>query len=108
MPKTQKKPAKRPIKRAGKAESTPMEEKRGTEVRQEAGNGQGVVSREGVECKRPGGVQPKTHAGKTRVATKARRDKILKGLLEGKTAKQAGIPIWGESWISAGTLTAGL
>lgn len=36
-------------------------------------------------------VQPKTHACKNREVAKARREKIIKGLVEGKTQEQVGI-----------------
>lgn len=36
-------------------------------------------------------VQPKTHAGKTKAVVAARRRKIIKSIIEGKTQKQAGI-----------------
>lgn len=36
-------------------------------------------------------VQPKKHASKTKTAVKARRKKIIKSIIEGKTEKQAGI-----------------
>jgi len=36
-------------------------------------------------------VQPKTHAGKSKQATKLRRKKILNSILNGKTQQQAGI-----------------
>ena len=35
--------------------------------------------------------QPRHHAAKSKVACALRRKKILKGLMEGKTQKQAGI-----------------
>lgn len=36
-------------------------------------------------------VQPKTHAGKTKAVVEARRKKIVKAVVEGKTIRQAGI-----------------
>lgn len=41
--------------------------------------------------RKPRGVQPKTQAAKTKAAVKARRRKILQGIIEGKTQGQAGI-----------------